>query len=154
MTNKKNFNRLIKQINSTIRIETGQLPDGFDLKHFNQGCWQFECGAPGCMAGHGMFVFNSVAKRSKIRHEPADMVTTTCKALDIEENWAIRHLFNPPFLSLSEVRPEEASAALAAVRDAGDEYQQLANSQIWSAYYQRRNAERVARESAVTTEVY
>lgn len=154
--NKRNFNRLISAIKKTKPQLVNTTPEGkWTDSFFNLSRWQYDCGAPACMAGHGGLVFGNAEFKAKLhnplggRHtspgtQEEDLIRITAEALGLEIWWAKHYLFAPVnFVRMLYVIPEDAIAALTVVKNSKD-YQGLTGGEVWGSYLARRKAEREA----------
>lgn len=162
MTNKKNFTKLINKLKKLQPNHGASTPDHkFSDTFFNLTRWQYACGAPACMAGHGGLLFGDTAAKARL-HEVPDyndsngylLQQITSDALGISNLWAKRYLYIPSaFVFMRNVQPAEAAAALKVVRDAGEDYEKLTGGDIWKMAIDRETAERLSKETATDREL-
>lgn len=161
--NTENFNQLIIQLESTNYHPIRSLEDGFSTNFFNLATWQFQCGAPACLAGHGALLFGD-AQVQKDMHYPTNefgrglvestrMKRITAEALGIDYWWACDKLFNPEEgVNLRTVRPSEAISALRVILAAGDQYINLTCYDIWADYRNGAEVDRTKERDALVLE--
>lgn len=97
---------------------------------FHMGNWEFDCGAPACVAGWAAFKYGKAPGTLGVSDAAAE-------ALNIDYEWAMMMLFAPDGVvtkSLNEITPKQAAAALRRVAKwvrKGKDYQDMEDSDVW-----------------------